>query len=252
MFRPQCTPHQENLAAYSLGALDVEEIAALESHLETCEDCQGELADYRKIATGLLYSLPPRTPLPRLRNNLMGKLPSARSRTSGLSGRFLNRLSPGQVATAAIMLVLLVLNIFSAIQIRDLQQGQIALAERLSTEQAAVALLAYPNTQVHVVNADVDDVAGSMLVDKDRVDAVLFLWNMPELESGQVYQVWLIDANGKRLSGGLFSPAGGQEYTTVIIESAVPLGEFVGIGVTVEPSGGSEQPTGSRVLAVDL
>ena len=37
---------QENIAAYALGSLDPGEAAALEAHLETCETCRAELADY--------------------------------------------------------------------------------------------------------------------------------------------------------------------------------------------------------------
>jgi anti-sigma-K factor RskA len=113
-------------------------------------------------------------------------------------------------------------------------------------------MLAYPSTQALPVIADVEDIAGSMLVDEDKNTAVLVLWNLPPLGAEQTYQIWLIDADGKRLSGGLFRPATVQGYTTATIQSPRPLREFVGIGVTVEPEGGSPGPTGSRILGVDL
>jgi len=252
MLRERCSPHQENLSAYSLGILDIEEVIALESHIETCKDCQAELAGYQKIAAGLLHSVSPQTPPPSLRHNLINQLPSHRTRTPSLFARLTNSFTFGQFVTVTAILALLVFNLFSIREIRDLQQRQSALLERLSTYQAAVALLAYPNTQAHVVNADVQDLTGSMLVDRDRTIAALFLWNLPELEPGKVYQVWLIDANGERLTGGLFTPADWQDYTAAIIQAPIPLGEYIGIGVTIEPSGGSDQPTGSRILTVDL
>jgi anti-sigma-K factor RskA len=144
------------------------------------------------------------------------------------------------------------LNIFSSVQIRDLQQQQAALAERFSSEQAAIAMLAYPETQTLHIKADVQGLAGSVLVDNDKSTAVLVLWNLPQLEAGETYQVWLLDADGKRTSGGLFTPVDKQGYTTATIQSPVPIGEFDGLGVTVEPEGGSPGPTGPRVLAVDL
>jgi anti-sigma-K factor RskA len=182
----------------------------------------------------------------------MARLPSAQKRTFGPLPRFRGQFSVGQFVTAVVMVILLGLNLFAAIQIRDLQIQQVALAERLSTEQTAIALLAYPSTQVLAVNADVQDLTGSMLVDKDKTTAVLFLWNLPGLETGLVYQIWLIDADGKRVSGGLFTSAGGQDYTTAFIQSSIPFNQFIAIGVTIEPSGGSEQPTGSRLLFVEL
>ena len=111
-------------------------------------------------------------------------------------------------------------------------------------------MLAYPGTQALEVNTDLQNLTGSILMDKNKNTAVLVVQNLPALKVGQTYQVWLIDANGKRISGGLFIPSAGQEYTTVSIQAADPLGKFVAVGVTVEPSGGSEQPTGQRVMFV--
>jgi len=248
----RCSPYRENLAAYALGTLDAEEISTLESHLQTCQDCQAELADYQAVTTGLLDSVPPRTPSPALRRKLAAQLPSQRARTPNMLANLFARYSFGQIAAAVIVVILLGLNIYSSFQIRALQQQQIVLAERLSNEQTAIAMLAYPSTQALTVNPDVQNLAGSMLVDREKRIAVLVLWNLPPLESGQTYQAWLIDADGNRVSGGLFEPDNENRYTTTTIWSPDPIGKYEGFGVTVEPSGGSEGPTGPRVLAVDL
>jgi anti-sigma-K factor RskA len=248
----RCLPHRDNLAAHALGALDAGELRALESHLADCQKCQSELADYQSVASSLLQSIPPQTPPARLRSALIDRLPSHQPQTSKLLANIFERFPLGQVASAVAMLMLLGLNIFSSLQIRDLRQEQTALAERLSQDQTAIAMLAYPSTQALPVRADVENLAGSMLVDKDKRVAVLVLWNLPQVEAGQTYQVWLIDSEGGRTSGGLFKPLENQGYTTATIWSPKPLEQYVAVGVTVEPEGGSEGPTGSRVLAVDL
>lgn len=247
-----CLPHRDNLAAYALGALDAGDIAALESHLVDCQDCQSEVADYRSVASGLLQAIPPKTPPPRLRRELIARLPSNQRRTLKPFANVFGRFPIGQVASTVVLLILLGLNIFSSLQIRELRQAQTVLAERLSQDQTAIAMLAYPSTQAFPVQADVENIAGSMLVDKDKRVAVLVLWNLPQVEAGQTYQVWLIDSEGGRTSGGLFKPEEDQRYTTTTIWSPNPLEQYEGVGVTVEPEGGSEGPTGSRVLAVDL
>jgi anti-sigma-K factor RskA len=247
----RCSPYRENLAAYALGTLDADEIPALESHLDGCKDCQAELADYQAVAAGLLSSVPPQEPPPGLRRKLAAQFLSQRSRTPNLLANIFAQFSLGQIAAAVTVAIMLGLNIYSSFQIRDLQRQQTALAERLSNDQTALSMLAYPSTQSLVVNPDVENLAGSMLVDREKRIAVLVLWNLPPLEAGQTYQAWLIDAEGNRVSGGLFAPDG-QRYTTITIRSPVPIGEFDGLGVTVEPNGGSEGPTGPRVLAVDL
>lgn len=251
MLRENCRPYQENLPAYSLGALDADEFAALESHLGTCEDCKAELTGYQAISTGLLHALPPRTPPARLRRNLLTQLPSASKRTGRLIPQF-DRFSLGQLVNAVVVLALIALNLYSTSQIRELRQQQDALAERMLAEQAAIGMLAFPNTQIHMISPDVQNLTGSALVNNDRPMAVLLLWNLPELDPSQNYQIWLIDSTGKPIGAGLFVPANGQRYTTALIQSSAPLGEFIAIGVTVEPAGGSDQPTGDRLLVVQL
>jgi len=112
-------------------------------------------------------------------------------------------------------------------------------------------MLAYPNTQIHMIVPNVENLTGSVLVDKDKPMAVLFLWNLPRLDAAQSYQIWLINAQGDRISSGFILPAEG-DYTTAMIQATLPLGEFIAIGVTIEPVGGSEQPTGERLLVVEL
>jgi anti-sigma-K factor RskA len=248
----RCLPYRDNLAAYALGALDADELRALESHLADCQKCQSELADYQSIASGLLELIPPQAPPARLRSALIDRLPSHQPRTSKPFANIFWRVPLGQVASTVALLLLLGLNVISNLQIRELQQRQSSLAERLSQDQTAIAMLAYPSTQARPVQADVENLAGSMLVDKDKRVAVLVLWNLPQVESGQTYQVWLIDSEGGRTSGGLFRPLEDRGYTTATIWSPQPLEQYVGVGVTVEPEGGSEGPTGSRVLGVDL
>jgi len=251
MSEERCSPYRENLAAYALGALDADEIPAFESHLDDCQDCQAELADYRAVTTGLLSSVPPQAPPPELRRKLAAQLPSQRSQTPNLLANLFAQFSLRQIAAAVVVVILLGINIYSGFQIRELQRQQAVLAERLSNDQTALSMLAYPSTQSLVVNPDVENLAGSMLVDGEKRIAVLVLWNLPELEAGQTYQAWLIDAGGNRVSGGLFTPDG-QRYTTITVRAPVPMGEFDGFGVTVEPEGGSEGPTGPRILTVDL
>ena len=51
-------PFRENIPAYALGALDAEDVAALEAHLQTCASCREELTAYRDTSDNLLMSTP--------------------------------------------------------------------------------------------------------------------------------------------------------------------------------------------------
>src|SRR5512143_2681017 len=87
---------RENIPAYALGALDAEDVRALEAHLQTCEACRAELADYRELSNNLLMTVPPRQPSPALRKRLQSHLPSAQVASKATRPRF--AWSLGQLA----------------------------------------------------------------------------------------------------------------------------------------------------------
>jgi len=241
--------YRENLAAYALGALDENEARRLEEHLESCQACQAELADYTAVSDGLLSALPPQEPRPGLRKQLRARLPDNRAASGARSSWSLPRISFGQVAAAVAFVLLLGLNLYSALQTRRLQGQQAELAQRMDAEQSAIAMLAYPGTQKISIY---EGAAGSLLLNAETNTAVLFTWDLPELPDDQTYQIWLIDAGGNRVSGGLFETSPENEYTTVRVAASSPLDDFVGLGVTIEPWGGSPGPTGANVLKVSF
>lgn len=242
---------QENIAAYALGALDQEEAVQLEEHLQSCQECQHELADYQSIAVGLLESVPPIAPDPKVKNALAARLPndgtepSSPTLWSKLQSLF--QFSFGKAAAVVAVIFLVGLNIISLIQIRDLRAQQVELAQRIQAEQSAIALLAYPGTQI--ISAS-ETRSGSLLINTRSNTAILLTHDLPELPADKTYQIWLIDEQGNRVSGGLFLPQTEQAYNLVEVDRSYPLEDFVALGVTIEPWGGSPGPTGTNVLKV--
>jgi len=245
MSQSEHTPFIENIPAYALGALDADDVAALESHLETCTSCRTELAEYRDLSESLLTAIPPTQPSAMLRRRLQSQLPSAREKSRPQFQWNISRLAAGLA-----ILVLLALNFSSFQQIRKIQNEQAQLVNQMNDAQIALAMLSYPG--VERLSIDGENLAGSLLLDNDRNIATLIVWNMPQLQEKQTYQVWLIDPQGGRIGAGIFRPQTGQAYTTQVISTDKGFSNFVGIGVTVEPTGGSDQPTGERVLKVDF
>jgi len=146
--------------------------------------------------------------------------------------------------------MLLLMNVFSFLQLRELQGQQASLIQQIRTNQFALSMLAYPSTQALPISGQ--DLSGSVLVDRERNVIALVMWHLPELGDEQTYQAWLIEPDGNRVSAGLFHPQENTSYTTHPVYAKQDLANFVGIGVTVEPAGGSEQPTGQRVFKVDF
>ena len=236
---------QENVAAYALEALDSEDVAALEAHLRTCDSCQADLEAYRGVREGLLSALPPRAPGASVRGALQRRLaPRLRRPIRGMNW------AVSSVTMTVALAALIGLNVLSIVEVRALRQRQIEQEARNVSAQTAMAMLAYPGTQA--VEFDQNGVGGSLLVDRQRDLLAVFAWHLAPAQTGKTYQVWLIDAQGNRTSGGFLVSNPEYPYVTAVIKSPAPLAKYKGIGVTMEPSGGSPEPTGPKVFGAEF
>ena len=238
-------PFRENIPAYALGALDAEDVAALEVHLRTCASCRDELAAYRATSDSLLTALPPQKPSAALRRRLQKRLPGAQK---AIRPRM--NWSIGRLAVGLAIVLMLALNVFSISQVRALQRQQTQLMDQMQKGQEALAMLSYSNTQTFPISTE--SVTGSLLLDKEYNNAVLILRGLPSITEDQTYQVWLIASNEERTNAGLLRPQMDQPFISEAIYSTQDLSNFVGIGMTVEPAGGSDHPTGPQVFRVDF
>lgn len=245
MARDEHAPFIEDIPAYVMGALDADEAAVLEAHLETCVSCRTELAGYRTLSQSLLMAVPPKRPSAALRKNLQSRLPGAQKTSRPRIG-----WPFGQLATGMAILALLALNLISFVQLQQIRGQQAALLNQVQDAQVALGMLSSSDVQTLPINAG--SISGTLLLNKNQNQAVLVLEDLPMLATNQVYQMWLVKPDGGRVSAGLFLPERGQSYITRVISSQQILSNFTGIGVTVEPAGGSDQPTGQRIFKVDF
>ena len=238
-------PFLENIPAYALGALDPKDTAALEAHLQTCTSCHEELVAYRAASDKLLLSLPPQEPSAALRKQIQRRLPSAQG-----SARPRWNWSLSRVAAAIAIVLLLVLNLVSLSQVRALQNQQAQLMDQIQNGQMALVMLSYPHTQSFPIQAD--ELTGSFLIDREYNNAVLILRGLPAIPEDQTYQVWLIAPNGERTSAGFVRPQTDVPFLSQPVSATQELANFVGVGMTIEPAGGSDHPTGSQVFRIDF
>jgi anti-sigma-K factor RskA len=146
--------------------------------------------------------------------------------------------------------VLLVLNFGLWVQVREVKQIEQQLFTQLSEDRIAQGLYAYPD--VHRVLIEGENVYGSAIYEEYLQYAVLYIWGLEPLTQDQVYQAWLIEPDGNRISGGLFVVQEDDQFIQVVVRAPEMIKSFDAIGVTVEPIGGSPSPTGQNVLGVDL
>ena len=251
------TAHVErDLGAYALGALDTVDRDRVRSHLAGCARCQASLGDYQQVAVGLLHVLPVSVPPASLRDRVR----KAIRRRSGEStwthwGRAMQVAYPllvGVLTVAVLVLSLTFLQVRDSLvrQQQNLQRLEADVVERARVDGVALALLSYPNRQVATVAGD----GGSgTLVYEPRIPLVIInAWGLPDLAAGEVFQAWLVRPNGDRVGGGLFYRDDGAPFTRILLEASEPVSNFAGVGVTIEPEGGSPAPTGPNVLRAEF
>ncbi|MBT2232669.1 anti-sigma factor [Nonomuraea sp. NEAU-A123] len=90
--------------------------------------------------------------------------------------------------------------------------------------------------------------SGTVVVSRARGRMVFTSSGLPELPRSRVYELWLMGRDGIRPAGLLNQRPDG--VTTPILATAAKGDEH--IGLTVEPAGGSEQPTTQPVLFAEL
>ncbi|HXF68439.1 MAG TPA: anti-sigma factor [Thermoflexus sp.] len=206
---------EEEVVAYVLGALPPEEAAAVAAHLATCPGCREMAARYRETAAALAYTVPLRPPPPRLRARLMARA----RRPERASWRWLGM---GVALVAALL-------------------GLILLAPQVFSTRFPAAPVVIP-----LQGAEAAPEAEGYLILEDS-QGLLVTKGLAVPPEGQVYQVWFVDAADRRVSGGTFRTHP-RPYGIYTVTVPLNLRAYLRIGVTLEPEGGSPQPTGPQVL----
>ncbi|MBI3914101.1 MAG: anti-sigma factor [Chloroflexi bacterium] len=237
-------PYTEWISAFVLDALSGDERAQMEKHLATCETCPRQLDDYRVVTDLLPFAAPLLNPPARLRRRVLAATvgnPKPRFDLGALLSQFLR--AP---AFAALALVIAALAVWQAFSLQNQLTQQ---ATTLARQRDFLIALAYADGQpLPVKGTDAAPQAtGRLYRHADESSLTVFVQDMPALAANQVYQLWLIDTGGDRTSGGTFT-VDAQGRGWLIARAPRALNEYKGVGVTIEPSGGSPKPTGTKVL----
>ena len=248
---------RELLAALALDAVDADERAELEQHVEQCPGCRNELDAMRDVAAMMgntveplpdnlwssissrLYEGPERVapPMPALVPGSTGDaviLPLEARRESSL-----RKVRPTFIAFAAAAAIVIALSVSLAGANNRVAQLQGALSA--SAHTAVVAALETPGHRiVNLENTRSHGVAEFVMLPDGR--GYLVKSSLPGLSSANTYQLWAIVA-GRPISVGLMGSSPSL-VTFTMAGSPSPSA----LAVTVEPSGGSPAPT-SPVVA---
>ncbi len=241
--------------AYALHALSDDERAAFERHLAGCDACAQENREFAATAArlGLAATV---TPRPVLRDQVLHRITTVRQvppdggavqrAHRGVSGERSRGRGLARWALAACVAVAAGLGgtaVWRHDQARDADE-RATRAEQRADELAAV--LAAPDARSRTARL-AGGASGTLVVSANQDRAVFLASGMSEPPHGHVYQLWF-DDHGTMRSAGLMNPS--RTSQAVLMSGTVD--DAAGIGITVEPTGGSRAPTTEPIAALPM
>ncbi|WP_225805038.1 anti-sigma factor domain-containing protein [Streptomyces sp. NK15101] len=236
------TPEDPHLgaAAYVLHALPPAEEAAFENHLAGCETCRQDVAEFESTVARLASA--ETAPVPEgLRARVLEQVShtpqdrrrhTARPRDGSRGGTGL------RLALAASIVAAAALGAVAALEHTDAEEARAQAAQARAAGGTFADILTAPDATVHAGELS-DGAKAAVVVSREQARAAFTARDLPTLPSGKAYELWYADRAGDLRPAGLLDDTG--DRATRVLEG--PLGNAVAVGITVEPAGGSAQPT---------
>jgi anti-sigma factor RsiW len=236
------------VGAYALDALDPKERALVEEHLDACPACAQEVAELHAVTATLAADVAARPP-DSLRSAVLAELAVTRQLPPAPRSRA--RRSPAGAGSGRPWWARPLVAVAAALVVVCASLGFVVASQqdRLDAAQArAGSLGALASAAVNVPAARPVAGGGHLAVVSARDQALVVATDLPVLPTGRVYQLWLVKAGGGRPASA--GTLGGQAGRTTWIVGISNTDSDVGL--TVEPAGGSRQPTTPMLAAVPL
>jgi anti-sigma-K factor RskA len=247
------------VGSYVVNALDGAELEEFEAHLAVCPTCQRELVEFSETTTHL-SSLVATPPPAALRGSIMAAIGQVRplppelpaddaaeapppasvvEPTSGSAETVIDELAlrrrrrSRRILTLAVAAAMVIALSLGGWVVSLVQQRQAQVAEsNLETQ-----LLSAPDAKVVAVTTQ-SGLHTSFVVSKSLNKAMFVGDDLPSAGAGKKYQLWTIGDDAKAIPDSLFDGGSARKaWFSGDIKAAASL------GVTIEPSGGSSQPT---------
>lgn len=242
-----CRALDEVAPAYGLGAVDALEVDAIEQHLESCAQPHDEARELIATASLIPMALEPAAPSPALRGRLMATIAetpqehrvevAATPRAVVIEPMTMPRRPWWQFgsmpsAVAAVGLAAAV----------GLGAWSVSLNGQLGKRDAALQAVASADA-AYVAQGQ----AGRGWVIENGDQALFLADGLADLAAGQLYELWLMDADGNAVAVGTLTETDGVAVVTLEQD----LDDAATFAVTVE-TGRVEQPTNDPVMVAAL
>ena len=269
--------------AYAVHALSEAEREEFRRHLAQCEPCAQEVRELRATAARLGTAAAV-TPAPEMKDRVLARIANVRQLPpdvaeprperygrperypgpegyggSGRAERRRARTAPPRrgrrprgrmtrFALAACLAAALVSGGLAARWYQEAQRSQQAAAAAERQAQRLSALLGADDA-VSATTPISGGGTGMVVVSRSRDEVAFLAGGLPALPESKTYQLWFSE-DGEMRSAGLLPTEPDQAGGAVLLTAGVR--GATGIGLTVEPAGGSAQPTSEPLLLLDL
>lgn len=243
-------------AAYALDALEADERAAFERALAESPELRDEVGAYAESAAHLADQVEPSAPPPSLRERLMAQVettpqvapdaagsapadvasapPGVAPAETAARRRWFQR--PGAIIAAAAAAVVLVAGVVIGVGWPG--------PNGWGAQRELAAIAAAPDARSQTLEVEGGGEI-TLVSSAERGRSAVVAEGLPELDADQTYELWYIDDAGAA-PAGTFDVRGDETWR--ILEGEFTPG--VVVGVTVEPAGGSPQPTTEPIVAI--
>ncbi|MBO9520050.1 MAG: anti-sigma factor [Nocardioidaceae bacterium] len=218
--------------AYAVDALDDEERARFAEHLAACPSCQREVAELREAAARLPQ---PVAPPAALRDRVLAEIGTVRPLPPPTPE---TRTRPRRWTRA----------LAAAATVAALAGGGAVLWDqtRTSSTQSPEDRVIQARDAAAVSVDLADGASATVYLSRSEGRVAIVTRHLPAAPTGRVYQLWL-QKDGRMVSAGLMHGAGDQAR---LLDG--DLGDATAAGLTVEPAGGSNQPTTAPLALFDF
>ncbi|MTI89695.1 MAG: anti-sigma factor [Balneolaceae bacterium] len=251
----------ELCTAHVLGALSPEDEVKLQELLDEVTEEQKEcLYDMQAIAAEMAVLSPEKTPSPGVKHRII-EMANATAATPKQPAdvKTLSKLKYAIAASFIFIFLSIGLLFYSQSLQSDLQQKTEVITQQENTihrletevERREELLSILEAREVDLIMMDGLEVNpagyGKVVWDKESGQALLQVANLPPVPTQKDYQLWFVVDN-QPISAGVFAVNNPEQDNFFKIEefrNQAPSGAFA---ITLEPEGGSPQPTGDMYL----
>jgi anti-sigma-K factor RskA len=234
--------------AYALDALPAGDVAAFEQAMEADPTLRAETESLQ--ATAARLGMAGAEPAPAyLRERVMAQVEGTRqdvprAGSDSVVVPLRPRRSLRLLSAAAALLAVVALGLSG--WVIGLRQENTSLS---AAGAAVTRVLTAPDSRTVSGTLEGQTGRGAVIFSPSAGSAVFVGDELSSLPTDRTYQLWLIGSDGSATSAGTFTS--GTDGRAAVTLSG-PLGTAAAVGLTVEPSGGSTQPTTQPVLALPL